>query len=360
QGLRSRLKALCFKPSIENIRIPEGKTIEEIWSIFNLIFSQLQQCDEIVFDITHSFRSIPMLVMVILNYAKVVRNVSLRGIYYGAMESLGNLSEVQRMPVSERIVPVFDLSAFDELLDWATAIERFLESGDGTMVYRLTGKKAKLIRKTKKAQDDGADAMARIASAIENFNGAISTCRGKIINHSIETLKDSIKMAKSTEISPALVPLLEQLEDRLQVFSGHAVEDGLKAVEWCLEHYLVQQGYTILREFMISQVCAWLEVDPYDFDQRERIEGLIKHDVKMWQKEQDRKSRVKVTLDIQEPPYEIFRQKPELLVMFSKILPLRNDINHAGIRKDPKPPRTLKHELDQLVSQMKKVILVNC
>lgn len=357
EGLYSRLKHLSLKPSIENIRIPEGKTIDEIWSIFNLILGRLNPSDEVIFDITHSFRSIPMLVMVILNYAKVTKRVALNGIYYGAMESLGNLSEVEKMPLLERKVPIFDLSAFDELLDWSVAVERFLESGDGNMVSRLASKKAKLIRKAKKAQDDGADAMARIAAAIETFSGAISTCRGKLINQSVKNLKHSIEVGKKSEIAPALVPLLDHLDERLQVFSGDAVDDGLRAVEWCVEHNLIQQGFTILREFMINYVCKGFNVDPSDQQERDRIENAIRKDVDTWKKDQQRKRKVKVTLDLIELPLDLFPQDSELLDMFNRLFGLRNDINHAGMRLDPKPAKTLRNELHELVSKMNRLIL---
>lgn len=37
--------------------------------------------DEIIFDITHSFRSIPMLAITIMNYAKVLKNCKLKEVY---------------------------------------------------------------------------------------------------------------------------------------------------------------------------------------------------------------------------------------------------------------------------------------
>lgn len=357
QGLRSRLKALCFKPSIENIRIPEGKTIEEIWSIFNLIFSQLRQCDEIVFDITHSFRSIPMLVMVILNYAKVVRNVSLSGIYYGAMESLGNLSEVQRMPVSDRIIPVFDLSAFDELLDWATAIERFLESGDGTMVYEVASEKSRKIKKIVRRPDANADSMKNIAARVKSFSEEVYTCRGQNLPQSIAGLKEEIRRGIQVCSEPALLPLLEHLDDRLECFSGNPVHDGLRAVEWCLEHNLIQQGFTILREFLIGYVCQGFKIDPHDFGMRERMEDCIGKDVNVWNRNVTLHGGTETTAMLDSLPLVVFKQKQELLEIFSPVMKLRNDINHAGMRREALDPATLRSELQRLVSLTKEHIL---
>lgn len=359
QGLKSRLEALGPKQAIRNIMIPEGKTIDEIWSIFNLIFSELKKSDEVVFDITHSFRSIPMLVMVILNYAKVVRNVTLKGIFYGAMESLGNLSEVKKMPVSDRLVPILDLSAFDELLDWSVAIERFLESGDGAKVFVLADQKSRAVKKIKQGPDEAADTMKTIAACIRAFSENMSTCRGLQIPSSITDLKQAVSKGKYTDMNPAFQPLLSHLEERLATFSGRPVEDGLRAVQWCAEHNLVQQGYTILREFMISYVCKGFGVDEHDWDKRSSIAHSIGKDVENWQKYQKQRKGVRVTIDLGNPEYELFSPDSELPELFSTLFGLRNDINHAGMRKGAKPAKTLKDDLHKLVSQMNRLVLRN-
>lgn len=69
----------------EAVDICNASTEEEIWSVFETIYNTIEDGDEIVFDITQSFRSIPMLAITIINYAKVLKNCQLRGIYYGHM-----------------------------------------------------------------------------------------------------------------------------------------------------------------------------------------------------------------------------------------------------------------------------------
>lgn len=358
-GLKSRLEALSLKPSVNNITIPEGKSIDEIWAIFNLIFAEFKKSDEVIFDITHSFRSIPMLVMVILNYAKVVCDVSLKGIYYGSMESLGNLSEVKKMPVEDRIVPILDLSAFDELLDWSIAIERFLESGDGSKVFVLADRKSRAVKRIKQGPDKAADTMKTIAACIRAFSENMSTCRGLQIPSSITDVKQSVSKGKYTDMDPAFQPLLSHLDERLSNFTGRPVEDGLRAVQWCAEHNLVQQGYTILREFMISYVCKGFGVDEHDWEKRSSIANSIGKDVETWQRYQKQRKGVKVKIDLVTPEYELFSPDSELPEMFSTLFGLRNDINHAGMRKGAKPAKTLKDDLHKLISQMNRLVLKN-
>jgi len=45
----------------KGVFIPSGKNEEEIWQIFQIIYDCLEKSDELYVDITHSFRSIPLL-----------------------------------------------------------------------------------------------------------------------------------------------------------------------------------------------------------------------------------------------------------------------------------------------------------
>lgn len=147
EGLKSRLNKLSLKAPIRRVPIPEGKNEEEIWQIFQTLFEQLEEGDEVVFDITHALRHIPMLALAALNYAKVLKGLRLRGIYYGAFEVLGSIREAEKLPVAERRVPIFDLAAFDALLDWGVALDRFLGAGDAAPLADLAQRSVKPVRR---------------------------------------------------------------------------------------------------------------------------------------------------------------------------------------------------------------------
>ena len=54
-GLKSELEARGI-PLPEPVTIPDGKNEQEIWTIFQTIFQQLQKGDCVYLDITHGFR----------------------------------------------------------------------------------------------------------------------------------------------------------------------------------------------------------------------------------------------------------------------------------------------------------------
>jgi CRISPR-associated DxTHG motif protein len=351
-GLATLLRSI--KPDLqarieEPVIIPFGKDEEEIWEIFDKILNILAIGDRVTFDITHSFRSLPMLVMTVLNYAKVVRNIEIEGIYYGNYEA---------RDVASNRAPVFDLIVFDNLLDWTIAIDAFLSSGDASQAARLAQRKADTMSRAKKGYDPLVKPLRNIAGRLDEFSKTMSTCRGSAISDSVNKLKNSIHETNNIKMDPAFKPLLNHLEARLQTFTGSKIDDGIRAAEWCAQHNLVQQSFTILREFMIGYVCGGYGVDPEDYPMRKRIEDCIGNDVHAWS--DHKKNKHKNLNEVRtQPPLMVLKGKPELLDLFGRLYDYRNDINHAGIRKSPSDPKTLIDGLNQLISQARTLVLKN-
>ena len=112
---------------INNVMIPDGKSEDEIWQIFNKIFEQIGEDDEIILDITHSFRFLPMLTFIVLNYARFMKHCSIRDVYYGLV------------PQKEgEHTPILVLTPFVTPFDWTIGLERYLSAGDASWVHELT------------------------------------------------------------------------------------------------------------------------------------------------------------------------------------------------------------------------------
>ena len=87
-GLEQVLQNMNLPCPIETITIPDGKDEDEMWAIFNAVYETLQPNDELYFDLTHSYRYLPMLVLVLGNYAKFLKGVKVKHISYGNYEAL--------------------------------------------------------------------------------------------------------------------------------------------------------------------------------------------------------------------------------------------------------------------------------
>jgi CRISPR-associated Csx2 family protein len=254
KGLQSCLRDLRLKAPIIQEPIPEGHDEEQLWAIFETVSQCFQEEDEVVFDITHAFRSIPLIAIVVLNYVKVLRQARLKRIVYGAFEALGSYQEVKAMPVEERRVRLLDLTPLDHLMDWTIATDRFLATGDASMAGALAREGALGILRESRGADEAAQAINRLGAAMVSFSTLIFTCRGPEIGARSAQLKECLQGAREIDLPRPFRPLFGKLEQRLEAFGGSAVQDGLAAVRWCLDHNLVQQGYTILEEVLFGHV----------------------------------------------------------------------------------------------------------
>jgi len=54
--------------------------------IFTSVYSEIEFNDEIYVDVTHSLRNIPIIFMSVLNYAKVTKNCTIKGIFMERMK----------------------------------------------------------------------------------------------------------------------------------------------------------------------------------------------------------------------------------------------------------------------------------
>ena len=113
---------------LEPVIIPEGRSEAELWQTFEALTGAVAPGDTVLFDITNSYRSIPLLVFLVAAYLRAVRDVTVARVIYGAFEARDK--EANR-------TPVFDLTPFVSLLDWLTASARFIETGDGRALAAL-------------------------------------------------------------------------------------------------------------------------------------------------------------------------------------------------------------------------------
>lgn len=188
-------------PNRQVVRIPHGQNPQEFWEIYGKITDHLEAGSEVILDITHGFRSLGMLAFLAVVFLQAARRVRLLHLLYAAHEAK-----------VDEITPIFDLTPFVSMLDWASATSRFLETGD---VRRLA-----------------------------QISGAFS-----------EDLKDSVGNLQT--FSTAL-----QLHDPLQV--GRAAHEGLAALERVREK--LPAPMKILEDRLVNSISplAFTDQDPQE------------------------------------------------------------------------------------------------
>lgn len=334
-GLASRIFTINISARVSEVHIPSGKNEREIWDLFSTVFEKIREGDELYFDITHAFRSLPLLAMVIINYAKIIKKIQVNSIEYGAMEAIGTSWQVKQMDIESRNVPVFNLLPFDQLLDWSTAIDRFIGAGDAGAVQQLTTRNITPILSKSKGQNQEASGLRDMAKYLGQFSKTLATCRGRNIVKNAAGLKQAITLVQDQKLVQPLAPLLSRLEKAVEDFSGNEVQDGVAASRWCLEHNLLQQGFTILQETMLTHVLAQAtDEDPLDIKKRNIVNKAVNielndiHFEKWDEVAKENKQLIKQVRDW-------LRPQKDLLDCMRNLTSNRNDLNHAGMNTNP-------------------------
>jgi len=354
-GLERRLKGLGLAPQIRRVEVPEGKTIREIWQIFQILYEHLRAEDRVVCDITHGFRSLPMLVLAVLGYARTLKKVVPEGIYYGALEALGTPAEIKRMPVKDRRVPLFDLTAFAVLLDWTTAVDRFLAAGDASQARELAEKEVKPLLKKSQGRDQAAKAIKTIADHLQGLTRALSTCRGPELARKFTGLKAALGDCPRKDLIEPFAPLLQLLEERLQEYQEKFRHPFLMAARWCAEHNLLQQGFTILQEGLISYVLEIeLGVLPENLKDKD-LRDLVPQSARIYTLSLDREQWLEPARSHPEKIEKLLRfwkENTKLREIFDTLSQHRNDLNHAGFLKDYRSSEKFSHKLRELLTEV--------
>ncbi|WP_456386733.1 TIGR02221 family CRISPR-associated protein [Desulfolithobacter sp.] len=356
EGLRTRLNRMDLLPRVREVLVASGKNQQEIMDIFQTMYDLLKPGDQMYLDLTHALRHLPLLALAMLNYAKAMKEIQVHAIGYGAMEALGPSYEVSKMELRDRNVPVFDLLPYDRILEWSSAIDRFVSAGDAKGVAALANMEVKPVLVRTQGRDEEAASVRNLAYCLEKFSRTITTCRGKMITETASSLRQAISSAIGQETVTPLRPLLRRLETSMAKFNGESINDGIAAARWCLEHNLVQQGFTILEETIFSWILRQATgLAPEEEINRTLVNQAVTITLKSipfddWKRE-SREHR-----EIAQQLISWLEPNIELLENMRNLAGDRNDINHAGMVNGPMRPEKFDSRLKEYIEFFSRLI----
>lgn len=328
EGLEKELEEMDIKAGISAVPVKDGKDETEMWSIFQTVFSQLKKGDNLYIDLTHAFRYLPMLVLVLSNYAKFLLDVSVKQMSYGNYEARDR--DTNR-------APIVNLMSLKYLQDWTSAASEFLKDGRSETMVKMA---KPIIKQEKKraflsgAPTEGADNIIKFVQSLSDFTRERQNCRGDQIEdgdtlQAIETCIQRFKEDKTTEAAP-LVPLLEHVAERLRNRDSKLMR-LLDAVDWCCEMRLYQQAATMLQEGVVSFFCRrnGMEEDMLMPDKRRLVNYAFDINLRhkpqyLWQVSEEDFPVLKRLVDD--------RLIKQLAEPFAKLKTLRNTFDHAGFQ----------------------------
>lgn len=340
-GLADTLKEMHLSTPIETIRIPDGNNEDEIWQIFSDIYKVLNDEDELYFDLTHGFRYLPMMVLVLGNYAKFLKHTEVKSITYGNYESRDK---------ETNIAPIINITPLAALQDWTNAAADYLEHGDTTKLKNCADKPLITIARETKGQDQDATTLIKLSKQLYEFSNLISFNRGDeiIIGKQSEQIKALLEKADAEYIRP-MGPLFKQIAKSARNFNSDSPENMIEASRLCLDHSDFQASITLLQEGIVSMLCRKFHLDVKDKGDREiATQALNKLGLELQNKEYRPLSPYKETIIKRIIDSGIISS--ELANQWNKITEDRNDFNHAGLRASYKDAETLRNNISSYLS----------
>lgn len=340
-GLKSVFEQMQLPTPIKTIDIPDGNNEKELWGIFDKIYTVLESGDELYFDLTHGFRYLPMMVLVLGNYAKFLKHTEVKSITYGNYESRDK---------ETNIAPIINITPLAALQDWTNAAADYLEHGDATKLKICADKPLITIARETKGQDQDATTLIKLSKQLYEFSNLISFNRGDeiIIGKQSEQIKALLEKADAEYIRP-MGPLFKQIAKSARNFNPDSPENMIEASRLCLDHSDFQASITLLQEGIVSMLCRKFHLDVKDKGDREiATQALNKLGLELQNKEYRPLSPYKETIIKRIIDSGIISS--ELANQWNKITEDRNDFNHAGLRASYKDAETLRNNISSYLS----------
>ena len=278
---------LPFTPESEDI--PDGNDEAEMWQIFKRIYNKIEDGDELYFDLTHSFRYIPMLALVLGNYSKFLKNIKVCSITYGNYEVSKNRED--------KIAPIIDLMPLTILQDWTYAAADLIRNGNSDRLRELSNNSyltqmLRLKEPERKLNNNESIAEGNIKNYIEALHKMLMNLRlcqlPQILNgETISEVKTKFQYAQkqlNTEINDnptnaisIIPPILNKIKDTFKDFSSNEdIKNGYYAANWCYLHQLYQQAITILHENITTHLCQYLSINHRNYNSRKAASDFLR------------------------------------------------------------------------------------
>lgn len=272
EKLRNALKDVGLDESKQHYpQIPVANSAPDLWKLLELLSDSLADNEEVIFDITHSFRSQPLLIMLAAVYLRVVKKITIKGIYYGAFEAKNPPSKLDETKPTD-VAPIFDLTPFVQLLDLTSATAQFLDTGSSTQLSNML----KSLSPEKALADD-----------IKQISQSFELLRPQELMTSADRLAASIAKEKEAILKelPPVAPLLNQIEVEYGKFSMNEsdIKNSPEAflrkqydmIRWYREKNQLVHCVATAKEWVTTLLCVRYGADATDFEKgRKPIDAL--------------------------------------------------------------------------------------
>ena len=328
----------------DDVDIEDGNDNDQMWSIFETIFNQLEENDELYLDITHSFRYLPMLLIVLTNYAKLLKNCSVKAIYYGNFQ------------VKEEQKPIMDLLPLSALQDWTSAVSDYLQYGQIKKLSELSKSSLSPILKDPATRSESSSRLNKFISSLDKAVSYRLTCRGKNVVDGSEAdyLNKTAEEIKDVAIVP-FRPVFEKIKESLPDFgTKQNAANCIKAAKWCLRNKMFQQSITLLEEGIKDILSS--KTIPYSIVNKCIKIKTDNLDETKWDVDDDKMPQERILIrNVVNCNSGIWSNK-DFIDTMRNISDLRNDYNHAGFRENPRSVQKIIVNIEECLDSIEQIL----
>jgi CRISPR-associated DxTHG motif protein len=351
-----------FVTDIQSVDIPDGRNDEELWAIFQAVVDAVDPGEQLIFDITHGFRSLPFLSFLAVAYLRVVKNIQLKGVYYGNFEA-------RDQSVTPNRTPVIDLTPFVDLLDWTAGADHFVRFGDASELARLLRTQHERVKpdlNNKVAMSEwGNSPVKKTAAYLERASRALRVLRpNEAMDASAQIcaqLPEALKA--SQELAHPLLPLGEHVRNSFTPIARSENEQSKNPAEtlkierqlikWYLDRNQIFLAVALAREWLVSWVMVQIGMcnNLLEKSEREKVERAL------GQKFQQMIGKSPVNNnDTALSDLEKLHNLDTIVQCYNQLGDLRNDLMHAGKRKSPRAAEKVEEQAKELIKELEKLL----
>lgn len=237
------------------ITIKYGLTEEELKENITAILGLEQHLctgDEIIVDITHAFRSLPMLLMNTLIYLQNVskKRIAISHIYYGMLECTAELG----------FTPVVDIKKVMEVNDWISGAYSFMEYGNA---YKI----ADLLEQ---------DGMKDKANVLRQFTDI------KNLGHITGLERQAASLRSIHDLSPiaeiTVTPVISDFTKKLNLQDTPQRNAQLlyNLAEWLMSKHNYSSAYMLLTECIETFIATRDRIDRSNEEGQKEVKNILR------------------------------------------------------------------------------------
>lgn len=267
----------------------------DFWNMFDILTANLKlKNTEVIFDITHCFRAIPLFTAIYIRLLKHIEPSAIFShIFYGILEK------------GQTITPIVDLVPTVELFDWIDATTSFIKYGElEDLSIKMKIANDKIWKGDIKEKPK---ILGEFAKRLKELSDLSRLTYVPLLPQTSKEMSELLNREESRKEILDYVKPFSLLTDSLITYTTRFAkpsiwESHLEAAKWYLENKRPTQSLLVLRETILTSLCEKDGCDPFDLISREKREKEL---------------------------YEQRRTSKPLIKLWSKITEARNKAGHA-------------------------------